>query len=145
MVVLAHPIINFVSKDVEILNTHELRLRCTATGTPRPVLSWTRNGQMQLTTARLQMFDDFNKSKQIYTIDRYGNPFSEAIGIPFDSVKSPIYGISQFLRTNEISLELVVPVTARKLSGLYQCVADNAIGRDAKSTQVSVLSTYIYI
>lgn len=97
---------------------------------------------MQLTTARLQLDDDSDKTNQNYTIDKYGNPFSEFIDIPFGTVKSSIFGKLQFHRTNEVSLELVVPGTVRKLSGLYQCVADNAIGRDAKSIQVSVLSTY---
>lgn len=143
-VILAKPIIDFVSKDVELLDSHELRLRCTATGKPRPVLSWTRNGQMHLTTARLQLFDDSNESYQNYTIDKYGNPFSELIDIPFGTVKSSIFGTLRFQRTNEVSLEMVIPGTARKVSGLYQCVADNAIGRDAKSTQVSVFSTHKY-
>lgn len=139
---LAHPIIDFVTKDVELLDTHELRLRCAASGKPRPVLSWTRNGQMQLTTARLQLVEDSNESNRNYTIDKYGNPISELDEIPFGTVKSSIFGTLQFHRYNEVSLDLVVPVRARKMSGLYQCIADNAIGRDAKSTEVSVLSTY---
>lgn len=129
--------------DIELLDSHELRLLCTATGTPRPVLSWTRNGQMQLTTARLQLVEDSHESNKNYTIDKYGNPFSKLVDIPFDTAKYSIFGTVQFQRTNEVSLELVVPQTGRKMSGLYQCVADNAIGRDAKSTHVSVLSTYI--
>lgn len=134
-----------ISKNQTILNKNEIRLNCKANGSPRPILSWLYNGQILSTTSAIHFNDKLNNLTKIL-IDENGNGFNWNLKLLNNetkvvNMKKSKYGILTINERDEINYELIISDVNLKKDGNYTCIAINAIGKDEKSTFVTILGT----
>lgn len=112
------PSITFITPNQTLIKSnsihqHEINLTCRATGSPTPILSWTYNGQILLSTSRIhyaQTQPEIN-NKSLY-IDEHGNgiTFNAHYGNNISTIKSKTMtdnvnrqyeGIAKYIRIND--------------------------------------------
>lgn len=143
--------------ELTLIEPSPLELRCRASGTPTPILSWTLNGHTLVSTARIhnhlltsehQLASSESGSVNVIFINEHGHIVNGSSSVE----NSTATGLSQShrhrgrlqqMRTADGgvlgTLSISMDATEKKVSGNYVCSAINAVGRDEAVLQASVL------
>lgn len=144
-----------------LIEPSPLELRCQASGTPTPILSWTMNGHPLISTARVHhhllaiepQLSSTSSTGNVIFINEHGNIVNEsataaaAVAQENQSFLMERHrhhrGRVQQSRTNDggvlVSLVIALNATEKKVSGNYVCTALNAVGRDEAVLRLNVL------
>lgn len=134
------PVITIISDNSTLIEPNPIQLKCTALGVPRPILSWSLQDKVILTTARIG--GDTIPRDSVFHVDEYGNGFNIKLNISGIYAKpTNRYGTVKYSE-RQVSLELMVPNSTKKMAGNYKCLAINAIGATRKSSYINVYCKY---
>lgn len=130
------------TEDIKVVlpNFDPITIYCEARGTPLPVLSIIFEGKLISSTSKFnitKLFDVHNNSSVYFEKRANGISFLDPFKIQEDySLKS--YTKLSKLGRNVLRMELVFQYPDRDVSGKYQCMTYNAVGRDEKSIDVKI-------
>lgn len=134
-------IINHSENSVVILPSFEpLTIYCESRGTPLPVLSIIFEGKVISSTSRFNVTKLFEAHKNLpIFFDNNGNgvDFLDPFKLENDYFLESYTKLSK-LGKNSLRMEIYYQYSNKDLTGNYQCVTYNAIGRDEKSIEVKV-------
>lgn len=128
--------------DITLVEPSPLELRCSASGAPTPILSWTLNGRTLLSTARvhnlvLAPLADGN----VIVINELGNIVNESWSLEVPPHRQG--RVQRVVRSDGggvmVTLALRMGADEKKVSGNYTCSAVNAVGKDERVFRLSVL------
>ncbi|XP_055376724.1 hemicentin-1-like [Condylostylus longicornis] len=130
-----------------------IELECSTKGNPMPILTWTFNNKILLTTSKI-IDTNTNNERINGTIDERADPiFIDKFSNTFTRYDSnEIFGSQLWVNENkglygkvvrnkyETNLTLFINDKKQKKSGVYTCFAINAIGTDKYDIKVEIYS-----
>lgn len=120
-------------------NDDSIKLTCESKGNPLPIMSWTMNGHILSSTAKLNINKLLNKvSDNTLYFDGYGNGISFLDPFKIKTMNKKIY--SKLTKINDKILKL--DLNFKNKNNLHQrkfnCYTFNALGKDENSIEVQI-------
>ena len=121
----------------DIINDESWTLSCVAKGNPIPVVSWINNGKILSSTSRLkvQKMLSNHESATVY-FNGYGNGISYLDPFNISSSKEKFHSQLSMISKNTLKLDLVFKKKDFSVTGKYNCMTYNALGRDEKTMEI---------
>lgn len=121
----------------DIINNESWTLSCVAKGNPIPVVSWINNGKILSSTSRLKVEKMLSNhdSATVY-FNGYGNGISYLDPFNISSSKEKFHSQLSMISKNTLKLDLVFKKKDHSVTGKYNCMTYNALGRDEKTMEI---------
>lgn len=138
---------NNATIEMTVIEPSPVELRCVASGTPMPILSWSLNGHTLISTARIHnhllsmdaQLAAKSSSGNVMFINEHENNAS------FERHQGRVHQITLNGGRVLVTLALFINSTEKEVSGNYICSAINAVGKDEGFLRINVLGKNIQL